>query len=285
MPCESHARHLRRAFTLIEVLVVIAIMAILIALLLGAVQSARESARKAACRENLYQIGLAVRSYEQQHKAMPVGRDAHDYRQHSWATLVLPFIGQGDLYARYDRSLAWNEGTNLEVAETDVPAFVCPTTPHTWRGATDYGGVYGSSLTGIPAGFGVGRAWDAGMFVAVGAASWTTVRRGPISMDHVHDGTSRTLMVVEDAGRLAKYGGQWANGHQCLAHEWGRVNVERNNSIFSDHPGGANVLLADGSVRMISEEVEELVVGALCTRAHREPIEELDSEALFGGTY
>lgn len=275
---------MRRAFTLVEILVVIAIMAILLALLLGAVQSARESARKTACRENLYQIGLAVRAYEQQRQTLPVGRNATAGREHSWATAVLPFLGHAELAAQYDRSLAWNQGTNLAVAETDVQVFLCPTTPHTWRGATDYGGNYGSSITGIPSGFGVGRAWDAGLFVAVGAASWSTVRQGPISLDHIRDGSSRTFMVVEDAGRLPANGGQWANGHQCLAHEWGGVNFFRNNGIFSDHPGGANALLADGSVRFVSEDVEKLIIGALSTRANHEPIDELDSDVLFGGT-
>jgi prepilin-type N-terminal cleavage/methylation domain-containing protein len=41
-----------RAFTLVELLVVIAIIAVLIGLLLPAVQAAREAARRSSCQNN-----------------------------------------------------------------------------------------------------------------------------------------------------------------------------------------------------------------------------------------
>lgn len=61
----------RRAFTLIELMIVVAIIAILAALLFPAFSSARESARRTNCTSNLHQIGLAVQMYRLEEKEFP----------------------------------------------------------------------------------------------------------------------------------------------------------------------------------------------------------------------
>ena len=115
-------RYRQRGFTLLELLVVIAIIAILIALLLPAMQQAREAARKAQCLNNLMQIGVAFRSYHQQHSVLPPGcidvagpirsietgidgqtPAAKDpgYRI-GWIPQLLPFLGQESIYRQID---------------------------------------------------------------------------------------------------------------------------------------------------------------------------------------
>ncbi len=112
----------QRGFTLLELLVVIAIIAMLIALLLPSVQQAREGARKTQCLNNLMQIGVAFRNYQQQHSVLPPGcinpvgpirsletgideqtpvATDPGYRV-GWIPQLLPFLGQEGVYQQID---------------------------------------------------------------------------------------------------------------------------------------------------------------------------------------
>ncbi len=64
---------MKRAFTLIEMLVVIAIMAILAAILLPVLSQATERGRSTSCRNNLHQIGMALETYiDENNNYLPV---------------------------------------------------------------------------------------------------------------------------------------------------------------------------------------------------------------------
>jgi prepilin-type processing-associated H-X9-DG protein len=45
------------------------------------------------------------------------------------------------------------------------------------------------------------------------------------------------------------------------------INCTTNNEIFSFHPGGANLLFADGSVHFIKETINPFTMVGLVTRA------------------
>ena len=135
----GNADAVRRAFTLVELLVVITIIGILIALLLPAVQAAREAARRGQCTNNIKQVGLALQNYEVAYKMLPPGygyRPDSSYGQGtsglvnwSWMVRLLPYV---EMQSVADQ-VRWNVncGSVLQpdwpVLSAQIPTFLCPT--------------------------------------------------------------------------------------------------------------------------------------------------------------
>jgi prepilin-type processing-associated H-X9-DG protein len=113
------------------------------------------------------------------------------------------------------------------------------------------------------------------------------------SFQQIVDGTSNTLLLVEMAGRPDKYSGRvntgttlpaysaWVADNAANLSGWtadgtarGRcmLNCSNNVSPYSFHPGGANVCLADGSVRLIRNSIVAETFAAMCTIAGGEVV-------------
>lgn len=116
----------RTAFTLLELLIVIAIIGILTAMLLPAVQAAREAARRSSCQNNLKQIGLAVQNYAGVNKVLPptLCTSSGDFGEWSAQARILPYLEQSALQSLIDFSLPYD--VQPAVPKTRVPIYLCP---------------------------------------------------------------------------------------------------------------------------------------------------------------
>jgi prepilin-type N-terminal cleavage/methylation domain-containing protein/prepilin-type processing-associated H-X9-DG protein len=135
----------RRAFTIVELLVVISIIGVLIGMLLPAVQAARESGRRAQCLNNMKQLGIGVLHYESKANYLPnnlgwgdAGADEgqnENTNGYSWITQILPYIEGETIYNRIkmDEKLSYKDPApngildNLRAAQQKITLLSCPT--------------------------------------------------------------------------------------------------------------------------------------------------------------
>lgn len=88
--------NMRRGLSMVELLVVLAIISIMLGLLLPAVQTVRERARETVCKNNLYQLNLALTQFAEVHKRLP--KPALPGKVSGWTIEILPFIEQRNLH-------------------------------------------------------------------------------------------------------------------------------------------------------------------------------------------
>src|SRR5215469_6297012 len=202
----------RGAFTLVELLVVIAVIGILVALLLPAVQAARESARRANCNNNLKQLGIAIHHYYDAMGRFPAVRDTYPMAFSAHAHL-LPFCEQLPVFQMIDftgkqGATTDYKGYNLPAAQMAIPVFNCPSdrgsvsggngaVPGVTFGGTNYVTCTGTGASkngyGPAAGVINGDYLTAnGVFVLTSAGG-----QGPIRTADIRDGLSCTACFSE----------------------------------------------------------------------------------------
>ncbi len=289
-------------FTLIELLVVIAIIGILIALLLPAVQKVREAANRLSCQNNLKQIGLAMANYHDSAQAFPPG--GVSMNETSWHVHLLPYLEQDALFRQFNLSPGHytdngGQGRN-NLAANRIALYLCPSSPadkmllnapnnvnppDLINGqppyTTHYYGVMGpkgtNPVTGQPyssrdddngyGGFGTQGVFD--------CDSQTTIA-------DITDGTSNTFLVGEVSWdnpftgtryrswmRGCQNGGNgWIGGCRNVANGINTPQIALFNDIAfgSQHPGGANFVMCDGSVHFVRENINLGVLKAAASR-------------------
>jgi prepilin-type processing-associated H-X9-DG protein/prepilin-type N-terminal cleavage/methylation domain-containing protein len=232
------------------------------------------------------------------------------YPNHGPWPFLLPFLEQENLYKQYHRQVSWFDPLNEPVRTRQLPFLQCPSAEPNRMGqgsvdqlnlaegaCTDYAPIKGFDNEAIVA-----------QLVQLGLIDPPGDLRGVMCIEpdyrnptqtariaDIPDGLSNTIVVGEDAGRPTRWqmgkarpalytpGGPWASGPNCIALQGfdpaadkrpGRcaINCTNQKEVSSFHPGGANVLFADGSVRFLKAGLEIRILASLVTRAGGEVV-------------
>jgi prepilin-type N-terminal cleavage/methylation domain-containing protein len=215
--------------TLLELLLVIAIFATFMGLLMVAIFKIRRTADMLSCQNNLRQIGLALHNYHASNKHFPPGSveiaGKETDIERSWVVDLLPFIGEDNLFTRYNEKVPWNDPANSQLVGMHLSILQCPS-----YSGPEY---VGSSQR---------RDYQVinnvhGYYVGV------MCRNLGHKLSDITDGASKTVMIME-----MYYGAGWANPFPQLLG--GASN--RWLSTFSNH-SVVNALMADGSIWEVSK--------------------------------
>ncbi len=297
---------MRKAFTIVEILVVVTIIGLLVGLLVPAVIAARESARRAACQNNLHQLSVAVELFQTGHKRYPPGsfttkpQVGAGTTSWSWLARILPDVDRADLFqmGRTSRETLQQSG----VAAQYVQVFLCPSgiapggAPRLdagdlagfAAGQTNYKGVSGANwgsdssqnmndintLWPNPGTNGSADGLDNGDGIL-----WRNDISFNINQDSVKDGLSNTFLIGEDVPQQNRWC-SWPYANNAYGtcaippnFTWADTNWWPNTWSFrSNHPAGLQFAFADGSVHFIRADIELAVYRGLATRYGKEAV-------------
>lgn len=227
---ESPHSRASKAFTLIELLTVIAIIGILAAILIPVVGSVRESARGAACASNVRQMLTGLHLFAEEHDDFfPAPQDSKlqegpfgiPQGENTWHAYIAEYCGFEQVSKMYNSGITWRSNS----AEPTI--FNCPTTVH--------------EIVPLPGKENIGRLnpwYSYGLNADLPRIVTGRDRRSgaTISAGHVVE-PSLTMAILETSDWSALHSREIGIGYAMIPHGQ-----------------GANVGYYDGSVRRISGE-------------------------------
>lgn len=222
--------------------------------------------------------------------------------EHGWTIWLLPFLEQQGVRDQYRLEADWRDPLNQEARENVIGTLLCPSAPRTSRLVSFNSSTYGP-VTAAVSDYGV----DNNISSALGSLGLidpqtASAPQGVMRVNELQrfadviDGLSNTSWLAEDASRPTRYafgrvkvsgfvsGAAWADrDNEYLTHGYTQdgsaspgpcpINCNNDNEIYSFHPGGAHLLIGDGSVRLVAETTEMRVIGRLLTRAGGEALQ------------
>jgi hypothetical protein len=189
---------------------------------------------------------------------------------YSWMTELLPYVGQGSLYGKFDFTKSWSDPVNLQLTSTVIPAFLNPSDSRsTWDGYP----FQGMGLTHFAGMSGV----EDGRNIVAAELPRSDPRAGIFGYDKIAraaditDGASQTIMIVGTGEVVAP----WVQGGGATIRGARQPYFDKYTGLGSKGlpKAGTYVLFADGSARLISSEISPEIFKAMCTMHGAEQVD------------
>lgn len=278
-----------------EVIVVVAILAMFLLFLLMMLPRRRESARRLTCQLNLMQIGAALVLYDQEESHLPVvpqlGADARQ-RGSSPLKVLLETLALSDFTQLTATKTPHQKSAGVRVQEQPVRGFICPSDSNAkggwFRAPISYRANSGSTPDGRDGVFSPGRSLRLAQIEAADGLGFTAAFSerlvgnnrpesrlenyalvpGPLGAEGCpaglsawHGDSGASWFVADWRSTLYNHALPPNARPSCLSQGATSAYI----GASSGHPGGANVLLFDGSVRFYSSGVEPKIWRELAT--------------------
>ncbi len=259
----------------------------------------RATAARAGCAENLRRMGAAIHQHADAHAGLlpqnnpdesPAARGSH-------VTRVLPYLGYEQAVRGYRWDLDWAHPANAATVQTRLPVLHCPSAPDPdrWIAGTRSENVGGAQFKAAPSDYVAIPTLTGALVPAVFPEDFDRVSvmpsAAPRRRDDVPDGAANTLLVVEIADKPNHWrGGKrvqvpdtnedgygvWAspgNVNSMRGYSWDGtgfpgpcpMNCSNLYAVYAFHPGGSNILFADGTVRFVRQSIDIWVFYAIVT--------------------
>jgi prepilin-type N-terminal cleavage/methylation domain-containing protein/prepilin-type processing-associated H-X9-DG protein len=225
-------------------------------------------------------------------------QDGLRYVQGPWTLAILPYVEQSSLYDAWNHNLGFGEGNNRNLVRTALPFYHCPSTPNpqvsdfpppTATFSADAAAIGSSRYLAAAVSYHPPiSAHTPPMDAASPRVAAALPQNGMAGLRDILDGTSNTLLFGEVAGFPRRYNRKRAVGDNSpiFGHlgGWCRILTIRSDAagttlyggnclinctnfassnLFSFHPGGVQIAMADGAVRFLSETTSMQAVFAL----------------------
>ncbi len=194
--------------------------------------------------KNLEKIAQALNAYAADHGVYPAPAilDRTGKPLLSWRVLILPYLGEEDLYDRFDLNASWDSIQNQHVTYVEMPS------------------IYRHPDTDV-------RATDTVYHMVTGAGTLFP-QSGPLGPKQAIDGATQTILLVESPASSI-----WSEPTDLdFAASGGTINSSNGTDLGGVTADGACVVTVDGRGHFLPESTAPMTVNALITPQGGEPL-------------